>query len=84
MEVVTHKDKEMAMPPKGEKLSDQNIEILKQWVNSGALWPGQMDQIDDNEIQLWSFKPIQRKEVPSRNFSDPNSYPIDFFFRVKQ
>ena len=84
MEVVTHKDKEMAMPPKGEKLSDQNIEILKQWVNSGAFWPGQMDQIDDNEIQLWSFKPIQRKEVPSGNFSDPNSNPIDFFLRLKQ
>ena len=84
MEVVTHKDKEMAMPPKGEKLSDQNIEILKQWVNSGAFWPGQMDQIDDNEIQLWSFKPIQRKEVPSGNSSDPNSNPIDLFLRLKQ
>ena len=71
MEVVTHKDKEMAMPPNGEKLSDQNIEILKQWVNSGAFWPGQMDNIGDNKIQLWSFKPIQRKEVPKQNFSDP-------------
>ena len=84
MEVVTHKDKEMAMPPKGEKLSAQNIEILKQWVNSGAFWPGQMDQNVDNEFQLWSFKPIQRKEVPTGNISDPNSNPIDFFLRVKQ
>ena len=84
MEVVTHKDEEMAMPPKGEKLSAQNIEILKQWVNSGAFWPGQMDQNVDNEFQLWSFKPIQRKEVPTGNISDPNPNPIDFFLRVKQ
>ena len=55
MEVVTHKDKEMAMPPKGEKLSAQNIEILKQWVNSGAFRPGQLDQNVDNEFLLWSF-----------------------------
>ena len=32
MEVVTHLDEEMAMPPKGDKLSDEDIELLKQWI----------------------------------------------------
>ncbi|MDF1851941.1 MAG: DUF1553 domain-containing protein [Verrucomicrobiales bacterium] len=74
MEVVTHLDEEMAMPPKGDKLSDEDIELLKQWVNAGADWPGQMDAVVDEGTDFWSFHPVVRPEVP-----EGAENPIDAF-----
>lgn len=74
MEVVTHLDEEMAMPPKGDKLEDADIELLKQWVNAGAEWPGQMDAVLDEGTDHWSFHPVVRPEVPKGSRT-----PIDGF-----
>src|SRR5687768_5026445 len=33
---INYKDKELQMPPKGEKLTDQQIAVLTEWVKMGA------------------------------------------------
>ncbi len=38
IQAVNHED-DLAMPP-GRKLSDEQIGVLKQWVERGAPWPG--------------------------------------------
>lgn len=78
MEVVTHLDEEMAMPPKGDKLSDADIELLKQWVNAGADWPGQMDAVLDEGTDHWSFHPVERPGVPAADTT-----PVDAFLNAK-
>ncbi|MDF1825612.1 MAG: PSD1 and planctomycete cytochrome C domain-containing protein [Verrucomicrobiales bacterium] len=78
MEVVTHLDEEMAMPPKGDKLADDDIKLLKEWVNAGAEWPGQMDAVLDDGTDHWSFHPVVRPEVP-----EGGSTPIDSFLEEK-
>jgi len=78
MEVVTHLDEEMAMPPKGDKLDDADIELLKEWVNAGAEWPGQMDAVIDNGTDHWSFFPVERPDVPKGSRT-----PIDAFLEAK-
>ncbi|MDF1658296.1 MAG: PSD1 and planctomycete cytochrome C domain-containing protein [Verrucomicrobiales bacterium] len=78
MEVVTHLDEEMAMPPKGDKLPDEDIELLKEWVNAGAEWPGQMDAVLDDGTDHWSFHPVVRPEVPGGG-----STPVDSFLEAK-
>lgn len=80
MEVVTHLDEEMAMPPKGDKLTEKEIETLEQWVNAGAQWPGQMDAVLEVGTDHWSFQEVERPEVPA---DFPAKNPIDSFIDAK-
>lgn len=36
---ITSKDEGIVMPPKGEPLTDEEIALLKRWINDGAVWP---------------------------------------------
>ena len=36
---VTSKDEGLVMPPKGDPLSDEEVALLKRWINVGAPWP---------------------------------------------
>ncbi len=71
IEVVSHADPGMEMPPDGDKLSDTKIELLTRWIKEGATWPGQMDDVADDEVDHWSFKPVVRPEVPGNVASNP-------------
>ena len=44
IEVIKSDDPEISMPPKGGRLFEDEIEILEQWIQEGADWPGQMDE----------------------------------------
>lgn len=78
MDVVTHLDEEMAMPPKGDPLAEKEIKLLEEWVNAGAEWPGQMDTEHKLETDHWSFQPVVRPDVPA---SEKNA--VDFFVNAK-
>lgn len=36
---VQSEDGEQVMPPKGDRLTTQQIKLLKQWIEDGAKWP---------------------------------------------
>ena len=36
---ITSKDEDVVMPPKGDPLSDAEIDLLKRWIEGGAVWP---------------------------------------------
>jgi len=36
---ITSKDEDVVMPPTGDPLSDEEIALLKRWVEGGAVWP---------------------------------------------
>ncbi len=50
IEVINHVDEDMAMPPDEDKLPAEEIDLLTRWIKEGAVWPGQMDQVDEREI----------------------------------
>jgi len=56
IEVVSGQDPDYQMPPEGEKLSENQIGILRRWIDQGALGP------DDSKLLEkpipWSFQPI--------------------------
>ncbi|TWU20215.1 Planctomycete cytochrome C [Novipirellula galeiformis] len=74
------------MPPGDVKLKPEEIEILRQWVISGAktLRP-EPDSIPDGvyvppeEREFWSFKPIQTPAVPVVKNQDQVRNPVDAF-----
>ncbi|WP_168564907.1 PSD1 and planctomycete cytochrome C domain-containing protein [Crateriforma spongiae] len=59
MTVVTHAEPGMEMPPDDDKLSDEKIDLLRRWIQQGAQWPGQMDDVVDETIDHWAFMPLK-------------------------
>ncbi|MEK9986845.1 MAG: DUF1549 domain-containing protein, partial [Opitutae bacterium] len=60
--------------PKGAPLTDAQISIFKKWIDKGAVWPGQMDEVAKEEVKHWSFLPVIRPDVPPGA-----SNPVDAF-----
>lgn len=78
MEVITSDDPEISMPPKGGKLFEDEIELLKEWVKQGAVWPGQMDDKIEEVTDHWAFQAITRPEIPAKAKN-----PIDSFLNKR-
>lgn len=85
---IEYKDEALRMPPDG-KLSDEKVELLKEWVRRGAPhpdWNGEskgklrVGKIDvEKARQYWSLKPITRPAVPAVHRSEWAGEPIDAF-----
>jgi hypothetical protein len=78
------------MPPKGKKLSDDQIRTLTQWVKMGAPWPGSKTnkaltrgRITDEDRKWWSFRPLQKVLPPDVNDGGWSRNEIDQFVYAK-
>lgn len=81
--VVEYGDPDFAMPPDG-KLDDEDIAILKKWVEQGAVWPGQMDDVVVRErSDHWAYQPVMRPDVPEVNSGSPQHNELDKFLQAK-
>ena len=77
-------DKEMLMPPKGSRLSANEIATITKWVDEGAIWPEGVDlaKVEDRRDH-WSFKPLAQPVYPEiREKSWPRD-PIDQFILAR-
>ena len=74
MEVIQSDDPEISMPPKGDRLFEDEIEILRDWIAEGAVWPGQMDEKVKEGTDHWAFQEVIRPELPG-----DSENPIDAF-----
>ncbi|WP_235034004.1 PSD1 and planctomycete cytochrome C domain-containing protein [Roseiconus lacunae] len=88
IDVIKHLDPDVKMPPDDDKLPAEEIEVLQRWVEQGATWPDQMDDVIEDSVDLWSFQPVKRPTVPAvdaTNSVDVQSavHPIDAFLREK-
>ena len=79
IELITHNDDEMRMPPDEDKLPAKEIALLTNWIKQGALWPGQMDMFVEEKSDHWSFQPVVRPDVPKVP-GDPGN-PVDAFLQ---
>ncbi len=55
---ITSKDPDEFMPPKGDRMSAEDIEAMKLWIDQGAVWP------DPESTRHWAFLKPQRRPVP--------------------
>ncbi|MEM9282822.1 MAG: PSD1 and planctomycete cytochrome C domain-containing protein [Verrucomicrobiota bacterium] len=78
MEVLDGSNPEMAMPPKGDPLYDDEIALIKDWIAGGAQWEGQMDDVLEEKTDHWSFQPVERPETPGKEAN-----PVDSFLNEK-
>ncbi|MDB5341725.1 MAG: hypothetical protein JWP89_102 [Schlesneria sp.] len=73
------------MPAEGIPLTKAEVDRLRNWIKSGAVWP---DGVTLQERQAdgrlwWSYQPIQRPTVPGVNKSSWVRNPIDRFVLAK-
>lgn len=80
IERIAADDEFTRMPPEGEPLTAKQIDILKRWINQGAMSPA--DEIAQQDpAEHWAFQPIQKIKLP---VSDESAvHPIDFFIDRK-
>ena len=77
IEVIKHLD-DVTMPPDEDRLPDETVNLLSQWITEGAVWPGQMDLVADEATDHWSFQPVVRS-APTTTHRNP----IDSFLVAK-
>ena len=74
----------LQMPPEGERVSGEQIGLLRAWIDQGAKWP---DEAAGNEdaASHWSFRPVKRPELPSVSRDDASwvRNPVDAFVASK-
>jgi hypothetical protein len=70
---------DLVMPKEGERLTRQQIGLLRAWIDQGATWPDNASaQVSDNRNH-WAFKPPVRPKVPSVKDTRWVRNPIDNF-----
>ncbi|MGH9630593.1 MAG: PSD1 and planctomycete cytochrome C domain-containing protein [Bryobacteraceae bacterium] len=68
-----------AMPPAGEKLSKEEVGMLRAWIDAGAKWPASEAKAPNPKSTHWSYQPIERPEPPKVKNSEWVRNPIDAF-----
>ncbi|MEO6751635.1 MAG: DUF1549 domain-containing protein, partial [Chthoniobacteraceae bacterium] len=62
---VTSQNAKEVMPPKGERLTTEQIETLRKWIDQGAAMPGADAAAASLQLKTehWSFQPVKRPAV---------------------
>lgn len=65
---IVSKDENLQMPPEGDRLTREQVDLIKNWIQQGAEWK-----------KHWAFIPPQKKTVPQPNQAQWVKNPIDAF-----
>lgn len=74
-------DPDVLMPPEGDKLSDDEIGLLRGWIDQGADWPKDDKSAVDPRAAHWSFQPIRHSVPPVESVAV--AHPVDAFVERK-
>jgi hypothetical protein len=90
IQAIRYKDEDLQMPPKGEKLTDQQIADLTEWVRRGAPDPRTVVAAGSSGAkyggvgkQHWAFQPVKKPALPEVKDSSWVKNPIDNFVLAK-
>lgn len=73
------KGEDKIMPQKGDRLTPEQIGLLRAWIDQGALWPEAASVKVPDKRQHWAFKPPARPQVPKVKNTNWVRNPIDHF-----
>ncbi|MEK6259049.1 MAG: PSD1 and planctomycete cytochrome C domain-containing protein [Planctomycetota bacterium] len=80
---------DVTMPPEGDRLSAEEIGLLRAWIDQGAKWPDDVAGELKDKSDWWAFKPLATKaeSKTGATSSPPSALPpppsIDAFIRAK-
>ncbi|MDE0123194.1 MAG: PSD1 and planctomycete cytochrome C domain-containing protein [Bryobacterales bacterium] len=67
------------MPLTGERLAEDEIALIRTWIDQGAEWPEGIGSGSDEISQHWAYRPPVRRPAPAVRHSDAVRNPIDGF-----
>ncbi len=83
---ITSTDDDERMPPKGERLSAEQIAAVKTWIESGAVWPendADRSAAVDKRLQHWSVQPVKVASALAEPLGlKPELLSIDSFIKA--
>ncbi len=68
-----------AMPLTGERLSEDDIALIKHWIDQGASWPDAVGVATEQVALHWAYQPAVRHAPPAVRQSDAVRNPVDSF-----
>ena len=81
--LVAGLEPEAIMPPEGnDRLTREQVGILRAWIDQGAAWPKEADVADprlEKARTHWAFQPLRPVELPQVRDEDWVKTPIDHF-----
>jgi len=83
IQFVAGLDEDMLMPQKGDRLTPEEVGLLRAWIDQGANWPVE-GQAPDPRKTHWAFQPVARPKAPGiSGASSVVRNPIDAFVAAK-
>ena len=79
----------LVMPKRGERLTPEQIGLLRGWIDQGAPWPDDprevlpQDGVKNKIAEHWAFKPSARPSVPAVKDKSWPSNTLDHFILTK-
>lgn len=71
------------MPPEGEKLTDRELALVRNWIRQGAPWPDGVGARLEPDTPHWAYQKPTRPELPVvRQTAWPQS-PVDHFILAR-
>ena len=83
VKLVSGDDPDRIMPPKGGRLTDPQIGLLRSWIDLGAQWPDDTLANTKTNHSHWSFQPPVRPTVPTVKHKTLVRNPIDAFILAR-
>ncbi len=89
IQLVAGREQGLRMPLGGEALTSRQIDLLRDWIDQGAVWPeaetGVQSKGDatDRASTHWAFLPVKRPPVPKVKNVSWVKNPIDAFVLAK-
>lgn len=80
-------DEDLQMPPEGERLTVEQVAVLRDWIAAGAEWPEKKTSVSQAATDLsshWSLQPIREPKLPHVDDLSWASNPIDCFVQAKR
>jgi cytochrome c553 len=89
IDAISYKDADLQMPPKGERLSEQQVADIAEWIRRGAPDPrslvakGSSSTYGGVGRDHWSFLPVRRQAVPAVSDAAWCQTPVDNFILAR-
>ena len=93
LEAISYKNEDYQMPPK-EKLSEEDIMILTQWIDSGAPYDPSLEikgdakerrgfSVSDEDREWWAYRSVSKDDPPKVKDASWQENGIDAFVRAQ-
>ena len=84
LKLVRSQDKDEQMPPKGERLTDAQVDVLTRWIKEGATWPDAANGAVAVKSSHWAFVKPLKHAAPVVKDATWARNPIDQFILAAQ